>query len=140
MTITLYAGLLGLMFVMLSFYITRVRTRFHVGLGDGGALELSRAIRAQGNFAEYTPLFLVFCMLVEYQGLPAKIIHGFCIAFVLGRIMHAYSLLKAEVYVDGKLTAAPLWRMGGMILTFTCLGLLAALLLLSGIENVFLSK
>ena len=49
----LYAGLLGLLILVLAFRVVAVRRATEIGLGDGGnALLLSR-IRIHGNAAEY---------------------------------------------------------------------------------------
>lgn len=56
-TITMaYAGLLALMFVALSARVIVRRRSAHAALGDGDDNDLSRRIRAHGNFAEYAPL------------------------------------------------------------------------------------
>ena len=60
LTVTaLYASLLALVFLGLSFNIIRLRRLLRVGVGDGGEKELSKAIRIHGNFSEYMPLALI---------------------------------------------------------------------------------
>ncbi|MGL5482900.1 MAG: MAPEG family protein, partial [Aeromonas veronii] len=51
----IYAGLLGLLFLGLSFWVVKRRAQFGVMIGQGEAPELLAAIRAHGNFAEYVP-------------------------------------------------------------------------------------
>src|SRR5260221_11648043 len=55
----LYAGVLGILLVVISARISVLRAKFKVMFGDGGQDALMRAIRAQGNFIEYVPLALV---------------------------------------------------------------------------------
>ena len=55
----LIASALTLIFIRLSFAVIRLRRANRVGLGSGGNEELERAIRAQGNFAEYVPFGLI---------------------------------------------------------------------------------
>ena len=53
------AGLLGLLGVVLTLQVGRLRGQKHVSLGDGGDPELLAAIRAHGNFMEFTPILLL---------------------------------------------------------------------------------
>ncbi len=125
----LYIALLGLFFVVLSTYVMRGRWRSRVAMGDADNLEMRRRIRVQGNFAEYTPLFLIMLGCAEYGGLPAYCVHLFGILFIVGRLTHAYSVLKHEQYQDGKLLNMPFWRMCGMTCTLVSIILLAFILL-----------
>ena len=69
MHITLiYAGLLGLLFLLLSFWVVKRRAQFRVMIGEGEAPEMLAAIRAHGNFAEYVPLTLLLMALCELAG------------------------------------------------------------------------
>ena len=72
MHITLiYAGLLGLLFLLLSFWVVKRRAQFKVMIGEGEAPEMRSAIRAHGNFAEYVPLTLLLMALCELAGVGA---------------------------------------------------------------------
>ena len=64
----LYAGLLGILMLILAFRVVAVRRTTSIGLGDGGhALLLSR-IRIHGNAAEYVPLALILMLILELNG------------------------------------------------------------------------
>lgn len=65
------ASLLTIIFVKLSFAVIGLRRKNKVGLGSGGNEDLERAIRAQGNFAEYAPFGIIL--------LPTK--RMVCLAF-----------------------------------------------------------
>ena len=65
---TIYASLLGLLFVALSLRVIRTRGCVGVALGSGADPLLQRAVRVQANFAEYVPLALVLMALVEIAG------------------------------------------------------------------------
>lgn len=67
----IYAGLLGLLFLGLSFWVVKRRAQFGVMIGQGEAPELLAAIRAHGNFAEYVPLTLLLMALCELSGAGA---------------------------------------------------------------------
>lgn len=120
LTITsLYGGLLGLWFLVLSFHVIRYRFT-GVSLGDGGRPEIMRAIRAHGNFSEYVPLVLVLLAVLETGGtVAAWVLHLIGACLLIGRLLHGISLGFTKKWVPG--------RMGGMILTFTAL-LVASLL------------
>jgi uncharacterized protein len=116
MTVSLYAGLLGLMFLALSIRVIGGRRLARVGLGDGGDLGLQRRMRAQANFAEYVPIVLLLLMLLaELQGVSAWILHGVGACLVFGRIAHAVSISRDPEPSGG--------RVVGMAFTFTALGL-----------------
>jgi uncharacterized membrane protein YecN with MAPEG domain len=111
---TLYAGLLGLLYVALSANVIRRRRDSRVNLGSGGNERLERRIRAHGNFAEYVPLALLLMALAETGGTPAWLVHLFGIALVIGRGLHGYAL--------SSLVKRPAARVGGMVLTFVAPG------------------
>lgn len=129
----IYAAILGLMLVGLSINVIKGRRKFGVGVGDADNIEMKRRIRAQGNLAEYAPIFLIMLGYAEHGGLPVWAVHLFGLVFWAGRVMHAYSVLKAEQYDNHKLTANPIWRIRGMICTFNCIGLLALIILIKNI-------
>ena len=53
---SIIAAILTIIFVKLSFAVIGLRRKNKVGLGNGGYDDPERAIRAQGNFAEYVQL------------------------------------------------------------------------------------
>lgn len=130
---SIYAAFLGLMLVGLSVHVIKGRRKFSVGLGDSGNIEMTRRIRAHANLAEYAPIFLILLGYSEHNGLPLWAVHLFGVIFLAGRIMHAYSVLKAEQYDEHKLTTLPAWRIRGMICTFSAIGLLAMVILVQSV-------
>ena len=56
---TMYAAILGLMFVPFTFYVGAYRAKHKITLLDGGDPVLARRIRAQGNFVETAPLAVI---------------------------------------------------------------------------------
>lgn len=120
MTSLFYAGVLGIIFIALSINIIISRRKLKLALGDDNII-IKRKIRAQGNFAEYTPFFLVLLYMIEKNGTSSMIINILGTLFVIARISHAYSLLKAEIYINGQIAANPIWRILGMVMTFTCI-------------------
>jgi uncharacterized protein len=130
MTVSLYAAILALIFIGLSLNVIHSRKKLGISLGDGQQTDIIRRVRAQGNFAEYAPFFVLLLALAEYGGLPVYLVHLFGVVFIAGRLLHAYSLLKAENYKDGHLQGTPTWRIAGMMMTFAVLGLLAMTLIM----------
>lgn len=92
----LYAGMLGLILVALSFMVIRQRLRAKVELFDGGDPQLGRAIRVQGNFTEYLPLALILMAAVEINGAPDLYLHIGGSVLLVARLFHAYGLTKSS--------------------------------------------
>ncbi len=83
------ASVLTVIFIRLSFAVIRLRRANRVGLGSSGNEELERAIRAQGNFAEYVPpgLILIACLELNGASWWLACIPG--ITLIIGRLIHA---------------------------------------------------
>src|ERR1700759_1830817 len=71
----LYAGLLGLLLIVLAVNISRYRRGLQISAGDGGHPALRRAIRAHANLTENAPLGLILLLAVEVQGFSAAVVH-----------------------------------------------------------------
>src|SRR5215831_2881923 len=92
---SIYAGLLALLFVVLSLRVIGFRRSARVALGDGSNANLMRRIRVHGNFAEYVPMALLLMALGEAQVSPKWIIHALGLVLVIGRAIHAYGVGRA---------------------------------------------
>lgn len=110
MVTTLYAGILGFLYIALSAYVIMGRYKHQVGLGDNGNPDLIKRIRIHANFIEYVPLALILMILVEFEGISESLIHAMGIVLVAGRLMHGVGITRNS--------GTSLWRGGGMILTF----------------------
>lgn len=112
----IYAGLAALLFTWLSFRISLIRLRTRVSYGDGKDRVLGRAIRMQGNSAEYLPMGLILVGLAEALNAPAGVVH------LLGGLM----LLGGRVaYLIGygREKQILLLRQAGMLATYLQLAL-----------------
>jgi len=109
----LYAGLLGLLLVVLSIRVIGVRRRDSVSLGHEGNATLTRRVRAQGNLAEYAPMALILLGVLELSGTPAWLLHAIGATLLAGRLSHGWALS----FTAGNGAA----RVAGMILTFTAI-------------------
>jgi hypothetical protein len=55
---------------------------------------LQRKVRAYGNFIEYVPLALLFILALELMNSPAWLLWLLGIALTLGRVAHAWGVIK----------------------------------------------
>ena len=123
----LYAGLLGFMFLVLSWRVIQFRQR-GISLGDGGDPIMLRRIRAHGNFSEYVPLLLLMMAFLELGHTSVYVLHALGIALLLSRLLHAYALSFTERFRFG--------RVWGAALTFAVLGVGSVLCLLLGLRGM----
>lgn len=115
LAVALYAGLNGLILVWLGANVGRVRGKLGIGMGDGGNLQMVRAMRGQANFVEYAPFCLIELALMAAIGAPALAIHFIGALLTVGRLMHAWHFVQAD---------APGWqRAGGAGLTILAVAL-----------------
>ena len=108
-----YAAVLGLGFVGLSFLTLRLRRKNKIALGDGGNTQLLRAIRVHSNFAEYVPIALILIYLTESIGAPIYLIHFLGISLLIGRLSHAWGVSHENENFK--------FRVFGMIATFNAI-------------------
>lgn len=104
-----YLAVLALMYFALTVHVVMSRNRHLVGLGTGNNLEVQKAVRIHGNFAEYVPLVAVLLIVLELNMTVSWLVHAFWICLVLGRVAHAQGISKSAGKSKG--------RVGGMILT-----------------------
>ncbi len=126
MTITsIYAGLLAIWFVLLSYRV--VQQRGHgVSLGDGGDQVLLRRIRAHGNFAEYVPILLIMLGMLEFGGAKPWLLHVLGTTLLVARLLHGVALSFTESWKFG--------RFYGTLLTFILLPVTGGLCLWQGLS------
>jgi uncharacterized membrane protein YecN with MAPEG domain len=113
-----YAGLLGVLMLILAFRVVAVRRSTSIGLGDGGNALLLTRIRIHGNAAEYVPLALLLMLMLEINGASSGFLHFLGVALLIGRIAHAQGLTTTNGVSPGRLV--------GNVLTWSVI-LIAAL-------------
>ncbi|MDF0606031.1 MAPEG family protein [Neisseriaceae bacterium TC5R-5] len=113
-----FAAVFTIMFIKLAFNVIQLRRQHKVVLGDGGIDELTKAMRAHGNFAEYVPIGLVLMACLEGNAAPFWLLISLGVILWLGRLLHARGMHDTPPNFRQ--------RVGGMQLTFASLGLLAA--------------
>jgi hypothetical protein len=92
----LYAGLVGLLLIVLAFNVSRHRVGSNIAFGDGDNPALKRAIRAHANLTENAPLALILLLAIEVQGFTAATVHVLGSILVIGRVLHAFGLSRHE--------------------------------------------
>ncbi len=92
----LYAALLGVLLIILSWGVSKVRLREHVSLGAGEVSDLEAAIRAHGNFIEYVPFALILLMLTESTAASSWLLDTLGGSLLVGRLLHAYGITRAR--------------------------------------------
>lgn len=121
MVVYIYAALLGFLYVLLSFRVIFRRKKLRVALGDNNNIDIQRAIRAHGNFAEYVPFTLLLIYLVETAYQSLLLAHGLGLALFIGRSLHALSISRQPEPL--------ILRQIGMALTFSVILTSSGLLL-----------
>lgn len=91
-----YAALLGILFIILSAWVSAGRGQYRVHHGDGGEEGLQRRIRAHANFAEYVPLALLLMGLAEATGTHFHTVHVLLIALLIARIVHPIGMVMPK--------------------------------------------
>ncbi len=92
LTSPLYAGLIALLFIALSFRVVLGRYAHKVSIGDGANDDMVKRMRVQANCAEYAPIGIILLVLAELQGMPVWAIHLAGSVLLGGRMLHAYGL------------------------------------------------
>lgn len=122
--VSLYAGILALVYIWLSLRIPLARKALKVAVGTGGFPKLERLVRAHGNFSEYVPIILILLLLLELRSAPAILLHVCGILLVVSRLAHAYGISQENENLRIRKTAIQ-----------TTLGLLLVL----GLLNIYYS-
>jgi uncharacterized membrane protein YecN with MAPEG domain len=97
-----------------------------VRLGDGGNEAVLRRMRAQANFIENAPFFLILLGGLELSGASWRVLALVATLFVLARISHAVGM------DGGSLTR---WRVVGMMSQTIALVTLAVWAVVCALEN-----
>ena len=115
------AGLLGLLGVALTLQVGRMRGQKRINLGDGGDPEMIAAIRAHGNFVEFTPLLLLLIYL-------ASDFYSFRVTAILSVVL----LVARVLHAGGMLGMIPKGRLLGAVGTTLLLLVVSVLLVYAG--------
>jgi uncharacterized membrane protein YecN with MAPEG domain len=96
-TLIMTSVLIGIQIVLTTIVI-KARRGSQIAIGSDGTPDLERAIRAHGNFTEVTPIFLISLLLLELIDSYLWWVAILGVAFIVGRVLHARSLLVTELH------------------------------------------
>lgn len=88
------AGAAAIVNIWLAIRIVTVRVKAKVLIGDGGNALLVTRMRAQLNYAEYTPFVLILMGLIELARGTSTWLWAAGIIYILGRIVHPFGMDK----------------------------------------------
>ncbi len=88
----LYALPVALIYLVLWFRVSSVRSALNVSFGDGGNAMLLQRIRQHGNCAEWSTFMLILMILAEGMGAPVMWLHISGVLLLIGRIAHPFGL------------------------------------------------
>jgi hypothetical protein len=86
----LYAGLLGLLAILLANQVLYGRLR----TGQIADWKQDTLLRVQANFVEQVPMALIVLLVLELQGVQPMLIHAFGGLLVVLRLAHAWGLSR----------------------------------------------
>ena len=98
----MYAGLVGVLLIVLGARISGFRWRTKIGIGDGGDRALQRAIRAHANAVEWALPAVLLLLVADLNRAPLPMLHACGLAIVIGRILHAIGLSGSAGYSFGR--------------------------------------
>jgi uncharacterized membrane protein YecN with MAPEG domain len=90
----LYALPVALIYLILWFRVTSLRSAAGISIGDGGNIELLHRVRQHGNCAEWSTFILILMILAEGMGAPAMYLHISGALLLIGRVAHPFGLKK----------------------------------------------
>lgn len=90
---TLYAAVLGLMFIPFTAYVGAYRAKTNILLMDGGDPEMARRMRAQANFVETVPLAVILLIVMELNGAGSTWLYSLGSILVVARFMHYVTMV-----------------------------------------------
>jgi uncharacterized membrane protein YecN with MAPEG domain len=125
MVTPLYAGLLAIWYLVLSYKV--VQRRGHgFALGDCGDATMLRLMRGHANFAEYVPYILLMMGLLELGRFSIYVIHALGLTLLVARVLHGISLSFTDKWMFG--------RYWGTALTFGLLLVCGVLCIYQGVQ------
>jgi uncharacterized membrane protein YecN with MAPEG domain len=125
----LYAGLLGLLSIYLSFRVINARRSQRISRGDGGDQIVALRRGLQSNTLEYGLLLILLLATIESLDAPGLLVHAVGLIFLAGRAFY----VAAGRYDKENFKL----RVRGMQLTFASLGLASVLSLIMAVAPGF---
>jgi len=123
----IYAAILAIIYVALSFNVIRMRIKLKIPFGDGKDKQLKRAMRVHGNFSEYVPLAIILLYFLELHSQNNLLIHSLGSAFLIARLCHIFGVSQIKERIA--------FRVFGLFITGGVLCICASTILLSDSIN-----
>ena len=117
---SIYAAVLGLVAVFLSFHVIQMRGKTKVSLLDGDNNALKESIRRHGNFTEYVPLALILMGFAEAGGAPSPWLHATGGILLISRLIHPFGIKHDNRSAPARIIGAA----GSQIATLLAVGLI----------------
>lgn len=109
----IYAVLLTLILLVLSFRVIFARRSEKFAYGDNDSKRNQAKIRAQANWVEYVPITVLLMLMAEINGVSALLLHLTGAVLLVGRALHGYGMSYNPRWFHG--------RVWGMQLTFAAM-------------------
>lgn len=88
----IYALPVAIIYLVLWFRVSALRSANNVSIGDGGNPALLQRMRQHGNCAEWSGFVLILMILAEGMGAADAYLHTAGALLLLGRIAHPFGL------------------------------------------------
>ncbi|MBR9861974.1 MAG: hypothetical protein GYB24_00850 [Rhodobacteraceae bacterium] len=89
---SLYAAILALMLIVLTYYVILGRARSGISILHGEDMALATRIRQHGNFIEFVPMALIVMALAEFGGANSMALHIAGVLLVVARIAQPFGM------------------------------------------------
>lgn len=98
-TYLICSAVLVILYFVLAFNVSRLRGQTKTGIGTGAdpSGPLSKAVRAHGNAAEYTPLFVALFLYFLMSGAGGWIV-WVAVIVTISRVLHAAGMLMTRTF------------------------------------------
>lgn len=83
----------SLLLVILAGYVSRLRYRYRISVGDNGNKHLYVAMRTHANGIEQVPTYALLILGLSFYNASELVLASLVIAFTLSRILHAVGML-----------------------------------------------
>jgi uncharacterized membrane protein YecN with MAPEG domain len=103
---SVYAAVLGLVAILLSFQVIQMRTQTKVSLLDGDNNALRERIRRHGNFIEYVPLALILMACAEAGRATFTWLHAIGGILLISRLIHPFGIKHDNASAPARIIGA----------------------------------
>ena len=87
----IYAGILGIIFIILSMRVSGERMKVKSSIGSDHPSLLEK-IRGHGNFTEWVPITLILMVIFEINSGKAIYLHMAGVILILSRVLHVFGV------------------------------------------------